>query len=330
MYQPSFFEYAMRGEGGRRTRKFLEEMKGLIPYKEIEAMLYERGIYKRTPSHRGGRPRVPASIMIGILFLQSWYNLSDPMAEEMIHDRLSFREFLGIKEAREIPDETTICNFRNILVKQGLMEEIFEIVNALMRERNLILDTGTLVDATLIHSSEPKRRRDGKGEVISNEAADPDASYTSKRGRKYHGFKFHIGTDRNGMIKRVSTTTAKASDTKEFDRLTKGERHAAFADSAYMSRERKRTLRKNNIFVGIIERRVRGQKELRPKQKRNNRRFAPIRSFVEHSFATLKRWMGYTQTRYRGLHKVSQHHFLLAASCNLRRAPGVKARLKAI
>jgi len=106
-----------------------------------------------------------------------------------------------------------------------------------------------------------------------------------------------------------------------------GETHAAFADSAYMSRKRKQALRGKGIFVGIIERRIRGQKQLRPKQQRNNQRFAPIRSFVEHAFATLKRWIGYTQTRYRGLHKIFQHHFLLAASCNLRRVPGVKGKL---
>ncbi|PHR72288.1 MAG: hypothetical protein COA66_06115 [Arcobacter sp.] len=35
---------------------------------------------------------------IGILFLQNLYSLSDPMAEELIHDRISFRKFLGIKE----------------------------------------------------------------------------------------------------------------------------------------------------------------------------------------------------------------------------------------
>ncbi len=51
-----------------------------------------------------------------------------------------------------------------------------------MKEKNLILNEGTLVDATLIHSSEPKRKKDDKGNIVSNKAYDKEATYTSKRG----------------------------------------------------------------------------------------------------------------------------------------------------
>ena len=39
------------------------------------------------------------------------------------------------------------------------------------------------------------------GFEISNKANDEDASYTSKRGRKHHGYKIHITTDTNSIIK---------------------------------------------------------------------------------------------------------------------------------
>ncbi len=42
------------------------------------------------------------------------------MTEEMIHDRISFRKFLGIKDEDTIPDETTICKFRNRLIEKKL------------------------------------------------------------------------------------------------------------------------------------------------------------------------------------------------------------------
>ena len=58
-----------------------------------------------------------------------------------------------------------------------------------MEEKRLILNEGTLVDATLIHSSEPKKKRDDKGDVISNEAYDKDATYTSKRVHKHQWIK---------------------------------------------------------------------------------------------------------------------------------------------
>lgn len=121
-----------------------------------------------------------------------------------------------------------------------------------------------MVDATLMHSSEPKRKKDDTDKTISNKANDTDASYTSKRGRKYHG---------------------------------------------YMSQERKRNLRVKGIFNGITERRVRGQSKLRTKQSKNNTRFSKVRALVELPFAFIKKLMKYTETKYLGLHKNSQHVF---------------------
>lgn len=324
--QPSFFDYAMDYQGGKKSMKFLGEMKVLIPFNQLEVELIEQGIYKPNQGKRG-RPSIPARILIGALFLQAWYGLSDPMVEELIHDRISFRKFLDIKDEDNIPDETTICKFRNALIKANLLELIFNTVKEEMVQQHLILNEGTLVDATLIHSSEPKRKKDEDGKVISNKANDSDATYTAKRGRKHHGYKVHIATDTNSIIKEVITTTAKVHDSTQFDKLTKDETKAVFADSGYMSQERKRLLRAKNIFNAITERRVRGQSKLRPKQSKNNAKFSKIRALVELPFAFIKNLMHYTQTRYLGMHKNSQHVYLIAAAYNLRRIPNLKVKL---
>ena len=324
--QPSFFDYAMDYQGGKKSMKFLGEMKELIPFDAIEQQLIEKGIYKPNQGKRG-RPSIPAKILIGSLFLQAWYGLSDPMVEELMHDRISFRKFLDIKDDDTIPDETTVCKFRNALIKVNLLEFIFNTVKAEMMNNNLILNEGTLVDATLIHSSEPKRKKDENGKVISNKANDEDATYTSKRGRKHHGYKVHIATDTNSIIKEVITTTAKVHDSTQFDELTKDEEKAIFADSGYMSQDRKRKLRKKGIFNAITERRVRGQSKLRPKQSTNNKKFSKIRALVELPFAFIKKLMGYTETRYLGMHKNSQHVYLIAAAYNMRRIPNLKVKL---
>jgi IS5 family transposase len=323
--QPSFFDYAMEYQGGKKSIKFLDEMKLLIPFEAIEKLLIEKSIYKPNKGKQG-RPSIPAKILIGALFLQSWYGLSDPMTEELIHDRISFRKFLDIKDSDTIPDETTICKFRNALIKNNILEAIFLEVKKSMIEQNLILNEGTLVDATLIHSSEPKRKKDSTGKTISNEANDTDATYTSKRGRKHHGYKVHIATDTNSIIKEIITTTAKTHDSTQFDALTKDETKAVFADSGYMSKERKRNLRAKGVFNGITERRVRGQSKLRPKQSKNNTKFSKIRALVELPFAFIKKLMKYTETKYLGLHKNSQHVFLIAAAYNLRRIPNLIQR----
>ena len=80
--QPTFFDYALECKGGKKSTKFLSEMKEFIPFNSIEKILIEKNIYK---PNKGlpGRPSIPARVLIGSLFLQSWYGLSDP--EELIH-----------------------------------------------------------------------------------------------------------------------------------------------------------------------------------------------------------------------------------------------------
>ncbi len=319
--QLSFFDHAMQYQGGKKSMKFLNEMKEIIPFDRLVSILIEEGIYKPEVGLKGGRPSTPAKILLGALFLQNWYSLSDPMTEELIHDRISFRKFLDITEEDKIPDETTICKFRNKLIKKKLLSRIFDEVKVMMIEKNLILNEGTLVDATLIHTSEPKRKKDAKGKTISNEAHDKEATYTSKRGQKHHGHKMHIATDTNGVIKKVIATTASTHDSTQFDSLTEDEEKAIFADSGYMSKERKKDLRKKGIFNGIVERRVRGQSKLRAKQQRNNKRFAKTRGLVELAFAFMKHHMNFKSCRYLGIEKNQEHFNLVAACANLRRVP---------
>ncbi len=328
MHTPSFFDFAMESQGGKKSMKFLEEMKEHIPYECLETLLIQEGVYRPKQPNKAGRTPYRASVLLGALFLQTWYNLSDPMTEELIHDRISFRKFLDIKADDDIPDETTIGKFRNALMDKMLFDTIFEEIQAMMIQKGLIVKEGSIVDATLIHSSEPKRKRDEQGKVISNKAADGDASYTSKRGRKYHGYKLHTAVDKHGMIKKVTTTTAKASDIGQLDTLTEDETSYIVADSGYMSQEKKRRNRAKGIFHGIIERRVRGQSTLRDKQKKNNQRFASARAIGELQFAFIKRLMGYRETRFIGLEKNDQYHLFLATAYNLRRAPALQRKLE--
>lgn len=327
MNTPSFFDFAMEDQGGRKSMKFLNEMKEQIPYERLEALLIKEGVYRPKQANKAGRTPYRCSVLLGSLFLQTWYGLSDPMTEEMIHDRLSFRKFLDIQAEDDIPDETTIGKFRNAIMEKMLFDKIFDEINQMMIEKGLVLKEGSIVDATLIHSSEPKRKKDDKGKVVSNKAADTDASYTSKRGQKYHGYKIHTATDKNGMIKKVQTTTAKESDITQIDNLTEDEDSYIIADSGYMSKVKKKINRAKGVFHGIVERRTRGQSKLRNKQKKNNQRFASIRAIGELPFAFIKKLMGYKETRFIGLEKNDQYHLLLAVAYNIRRAPAMQRKL---
>jgi len=79
------------------------------------------------PKAGNGRPPIGLERMPRLHFLQHWFNLSDPAAEEALYDSLSMREFGGIDLGREpVPDETTIINFHHLLERHGLGKSLFQ------------------------------------------------------------------------------------------------------------------------------------------------------------------------------------------------------------
>ena len=64
--------------------------------------------------------------MLRIYFMQNWFNLSDPAAEDSLYDSESMRRFAGIELAEDaMPDESTILRFRHLLEQHQLTEQIF-------------------------------------------------------------------------------------------------------------------------------------------------------------------------------------------------------------
>ena len=53
-----------------------------------------------------------------------------------------------------VPDETTICKFRHFWSTMGLTEAFVSAnVNATLNRRGMIVNEGTIVDATIIHAA---------------------------------------------------------------------------------------------------------------------------------------------------------------------------------
>ena len=73
------------------------------------------------PKGENGRPPVGLSIMLRVYFLQQWFNLSDPGAEDALYESPVLRHFVGIDLGRApVPDESTILQFRHLLEKHEL------------------------------------------------------------------------------------------------------------------------------------------------------------------------------------------------------------------
>ena len=167
--QPAFpgLREAMKKKVTRREQ-FLAEMNAVVPWSRLLALIAP---YYPKVGPKGGRPPMPLETMLRVYFLQNWYALSDPMAEETLYDSEAMRRFAGIELGDDrIPDETTILNFRHLLERHGLTEAIFADVNAHLADKGITLRSGTLVDATIIDAPSSTKNK--------AKARDPEMSST--------------------------------------------------------------------------------------------------------------------------------------------------------
>jgi len=308
--QLAFLDNITSDLGGKRTAAFFAKCDQYIPWETLAEPLHD--MYANNTS-KGGASNWPIIMMIKCMMLQKWFNLSDPMLEEMLLDRLSFRRFVGLGMDENTPDETVFVVFRRRLRQHGHSSTLFDKTVEILKQRGLILEEGTCVDATIIETARGRKRADG------GHTRDTSASYTKKHGRVYHGFKAHIATDTHGIIKDYRFDTAKVHDSQHIDDLVSDEKHGVYGDSAFMDAKRKKDLESRGIFCGIIERRVRGQAALTAAQKWHNRLVAGIRAVVEHPFAWMKN-TGYRKARYRGLCRNGLDFALHAVAYNFKRS----------
>jgi len=306
--QPAFpgLRDAMKTKLTRRER-VLAEMDAVVPWGRLLALI--EPLYPKA-GPKGGRPAMLLETMLRVYFLQNWYALSDPVAEETLYDSEAMRRFAGIELGDDrIPDETTILNFRHMLERHGLTEAIFAEVNALLADKGITLRSGTLVDATIIDAPSSTKNKAG--------ARDPEMSSTKKGNAWYFGMKAHIGVDADsGVTHSLETSTAKWHHSRVWDELLHGEEMSVWADKGYVSSEREAAFTGPGRFWGVMRKTPKGA-PLHPLDARINRIIAGVRAKVEHPFRVIKRQFGYVKTRYRGLAKNRAQLFTLFALGNL-------------
>lgn len=289
-----------------RRERFLKEMDQVVPWDRLLRL-----IERHYPKAGNGRQPMPLPTMLRIYFLQQWFNLSDPAAEDSLYDIESMRRFAGIELSdNAVPDETTILNFRRLLERHRLTEAIFEAVNTLLSDKRLLLKSGTLVDATII--SAPSSTKN------ATRTRDPEMTQTKKGNQWYFGMKVHIGTDRQGLVHTVITTTAKEADITQLPQLLHGRERVVHGDRGYFSREAVGYLRDRGIRSRLQKRTAAGQ-ALSQAERERNQRWSKARAFVEHPFQVIKRLWGFVKVRYRGLKKNAARVFALMALANLYR-----------
>jgi IS5 family transposase len=294
-YQLTFMDAQFSARHKRsRTSKMLDRIKEFVDWQTIEQKV---SVIDKTGTERGGRPPIPIDWKVKMLFVQHLYNLSDPELEEQMIDRLSFQEFVGITFSTEIPDFTTVWRFKEALIKENLLDRIFDIIQQQLETKGLLVKKGTMVDATIICSDTrplSAARREALSEKPSTQI-DTDASSTKKGKKQYFGYKGHVGVDvESKLIRKRAFTTASVHDGQMFEAMMSGDEQSVWADKAYPVEKYKRAARALGIYYGVLDKGRRNH-PLSRKQKKRNRKLSSVRSAVEHPFAYIKTKLHYVK-----------------------------------
>jgi IS5 family transposase len=208
-----------------------------------------------------------------------------------------------------VPDATTLLKFRRLLNEHKLGEALFAKVGQELQARGFKVNTGTIVDATIIGAPSSTKNAD--------KTRDPEMHQTRKGQQWYFGMKLHIGVDSQlGMAHSAVVTAANLHDKHPLPDLLHGNEQRVYGDSAYASQKAliEGKAPKARDFTnqrtrrgGIVDEAVRVR----------NRNKSRIRSRVEHVFGVVKRLWGFGKVRYRGLQKNATRAFTALALANI-------------
>lgn len=293
----------------------LDDVHELINWTRIENLL--KGIHTKVQ----GEKAWPPLMMYKALLLQSWYGLSDPALEKQLARDLLFRRFVSLGLSERVPDHSTFWRFRNLLEEMKLNEVLLDEVNLQLGDKGLLIRSGeiSIIDASVIQA---KNNRPNKGKAGKN-TQDKDAAYNVKNGsdgkrKTTYGFKAHINVEEDGFIKRYDVSAGNIHDSQVFESLLTGKEKEAFADSAYKSKERDKSLKDKRIGNRILERAYRN-KPLTPPQKTSNQLASGTRSIVERVFGVLKLHYAMGNARYLGLARNKARFGLMCVAHNIKR-----------
>jgi IS5 family transposase len=255
---------------------------------------------------KGGRiPWCPV-LMLKVLLLQRFFDLSDEETEHQINDRLSFMKFLGLRLGDGAPDHATIWMFKERLGEDGMLA-VFDVFNEQLRGAGLIASCGKIVDASFVEAPKQRNRRHENEQIKRGEMPerferrprrkcqkDVDARWTQKNNVSYFGYKNHIKVDAaSKFIETFTVTNAAVHDSQPVGKLLReSDSECVFwADSAYIGPAIAAVLASLGMLANIHEKGTKNH-PLNRKQKRANKEKSRIRARVEHVFGRIAQFGG--------------------------------------
>jgi transposase, IS5 family len=290
-----------------------------------------KGIYKKDLNDQGGeRPYDPLKMFKAVL-LGQWYSLSDVALEESLRVRLDFMVFTGFELLDgDVPDESTLCKFRNRLIEKGMEKKLFQEINFQLEKLGLKVKnfSGAILDATIIESaSRPQRqieiqedRQEEKSSISYkiSESKDPDARWLKKRKRNFFGYKRFVAVDEeHGYINKVHVTSANFAEVNQLEKLIEGFKdQRIYGDKGYCSFENRQILKKTRLKDGLMYKAVRNR-PLSRWEKIKNKLISKKRYKVEQCFGTIKRAFNFSRSSYLRRDKVEGQFYLKAMCYNI-------------
>lgn len=306
-------EYSKRRRITKRE-EFLDTMDTIIPWTTWIAM-----IAPYYPEGKRGRRPIEIEVKLRMYLLQVWFSISDEGLEDAVYDSYAMRKFMGINFIDgNVPDATTLLKFRHLLEEHDLCEAFFKDIKERLEKSGLMMHGGTIVDATIIHSTSSTKNRKGK--------RDPEMHQTKKGNQWYHGMKVHIGVDAgSGYVHTIVGTAANVHDLDAAAQLFREDDKVGYGDSGYTGIEKRDEIRSDE-HLSKMEFRI-GTRPSSLKMAKDYDGFhwdhyiegrkASVRCKVEHVFLIVKRQLGYSKTAYRGIRKNINRFYMLFGCANL-------------
>jgi transposase, IS5 family len=172
-----------------KRQSALSKVHALINWEALRPLC--EGLYKRdqSPVCKGGQTPFDPVMMFKAILLGQWHSLSDPKLEEALNVRIDFIQFCGLSLDDPIPDESTLCRYRNRLIEANRLDKLLAQVNAQLQGHGLMVKNAeaAVIDATLIAS-----------------AARPNSGHPVIEGQLAEG---HEHTERTERSEQTSTPT---------------------------------------------------------------------------------------------------------------------------
>jgi transposase, IS5 family len=303
------YTFGMMEDRERRQKdSFLDRVNTIIDFSKIEKLL--QTMYKNDL----GRNPIPPLILFKTLLLESWYGLSDVEVVEEIHDRRSFERFVGEDVRKYHVDDTTLVKFRKRMRDHAIYISVMELVEKAMIQAGVKIKKGAIVDATLVKGATLPNAKDKDGDSV-----DPDVHATVRKGKPIDGYKVHVSTDTNQIIRKIEISHIEEHDSQYFHQMLPKDVEEVFADKAYRSKAISEFLRKRDISNRILFKGYRDH-PLTEAKIRRNRKLSQTRSAIERKMCDLKRWCSMGRMRYYGLERNRLWVHLCAMAANLKKA----------